>query len=422
MAEWDHKPGPRSRMRTAVLALTLAALALVNAEAAGEDRPPVVQPPASAPPLTLSSSTGYVCAYVTARKDRDKPDTETKLAFGATFCPAVAHASELIPDEGDVTVVIPADQFYKALEAKPANSPWLLSLNGKSLADGAVLDSQIARGSEVLLRFRISAGTTARSQEFWTSAYQRSGFGAYEPLYVEVGWDAIPEYFRPPPTRQEGDKATYADKLRVADSSVIAIALGAGLIVLGLFVWAMGWTDIFRIGARPMTSSKRLAFSFARVQWGLWTCFAVTAALYLWAVYGSFPAVTGTVFQLAAVSTLTATTSFFMDANNRPVPQFSANLLRDLLSGNNDDIQAHRFQALLVNGLLLLAGIVFVARRLGYPDFPETWVAMLGISNAAALAGKQLLENQPSTSASTPVDKQAAVPTQLPSVPAGRTV
>jgi hypothetical protein len=402
------------------------------------------KPPASPPSTTASSAanaasapagggsgnsawTTYLCNYITARKDKnkDRADIDTAAAQGASFCTPRQHAATLVPDEADVVVIFDAAQFSTALKNKPPTQPWLLSLNGKPMGDSALVDAQISRGKEVLLRFRITAGSSPDSVAFWTSAYQRTGFHEDEPLLIEVGWHDDPEYFRPPEKVLNPTADHQQDKLLVASSGSLALAFLAGLFVLASFAWTMVATDLFRIGATPPNSRKRLAYSFARVQWGTWTCFAVIAALYLWAVYGSFPELTGSVFALAAVSTLTATTSFFMDANTQPVSAPSAGLLHDLLSGNNDDMQAHRFQALIVNGLLLLAGIVFVGRHLSYPVFPDTWLAMLGISNAAALAGKQLLENQPSSATGAPVggplvpSLRAGTPS---SVPGGRSV
>ena len=369
----------------------------------------------------------YRCTYITARKDqkKERAGVDTAAAENATFCTPREHASTLVPDEGDVVVIFDTDKFYTALASKPPTKPWLLSVNGKRMGDSALVDGQIARNNEVLLRFRVTAGSSPDSVAFWTSAYQRSGFHEDEPLLIEVGWDGNLEYFRPPSVPLNPTVDKQEDKLLVADTGSLVLALGSGVAVFALFAWTMAFKDLFRIGATPPNSKKRLAYSFARVQWGTWTCFSVIAALYLWAVYGTFPDLTGSVFTLAAVSTLTATTSFFMDGNTPPPPTPSAGLLRDLLSGNNADMQAHRFQALLVNCLLLLAGIVFVGRHLSYPVFPDTWLAMLGISNAGALAGKQLLENQPTKATGSPVGG-AAVPTLQggtpPSVPAGRAI
>ncbi len=355
-----------------------------------EAQPKVSQTPP--PALTKSSWTNYLCTYITARKDQKKEldALDTVAAQGKTFC-TPRDASTLIPGDGDVVVVLAADQFYTALSNKPPTQPWLLSINGKSLGDSAYVDSQIARNNEVLLRFRVVAGTSADSLAFWSSAYQRTGFHTYEPLLIELGWEDIPEYFRPPGKVPVAASYSHRNNLRVAGRIAISLALVSGLAVLGIFAWTMERTDLFRVAP---SAGYRAAYSFARVQWGAWMLFALMAALYLWVIYGNFPDLTGSVAILVGVSTLTATTSFFIDPKTTFPPVHSGGLLRDLLSDSNDDLQAHRFQALVVNTLLLVAGVVFVGRHLSYPEFPDTWLAMLGISNAGALAGKQILENK----------------------------
>ena len=348
-----------------------------------------------APVLTESSHVPFICAFVLTRKEQSV-DTERPKRKDSEFCPKESK-QVLFPDEGDIVVVVPADQFYVALKAM-GDSDWLLSQNGKSMADAAPLDGKVQSEKEVQLRFQITAGKTQNSQDFWTSAYQRLVFQKSEKLLVAVGWKAIPQYFRPPL-----DEAGYGDTLFVADRGTISLALVYDVLVLTLFVWAMGFTDIFRVGARPVATGKRLGYSFAKVQWGVWTCLALMSAIFMWAVYGKLPDLSGSILQLSAVSTLTATVSFFMDANNPPKPRVSAGLLHDLLSGNNNEMQAHRFQALLVNFMLLSAAVVLIYRHLNYPEFPAAWLAMLGISNAGSLAGKQLLENQPSTASAQPI-------------------
>ena len=425
--------------------------------------PPTASPDASAPAgaasapapapagdITVGSWRPIKCAYVLASRGATLPTQETASEFAdrvakanatassvakveptqatkpvpradapgalpqapASFCPRQPHMDTLVPDDGYMVVVVAADDFYAASRSKPSTRPWQLSLDGKSLSSSGFLDAQIVSGDEAMLRFRVATSSSAGSQEFWTSAYQKSGFGKAHPLTVEVGWDGMPEFFRPDPAPGKDDVSLAQkgsdDSLKVTDQSLLGVAVFMTALLLLLFGWAMWRTSIFRIGTVPQ-GDRLLAFSFAKVQWGVWNCFTLTAALYLWAVFGNFPSLQGSsVFVLSAVSTLTATTSFFIDSSKPAVLTVSQGLLRDLLSGNNNDVQAHRFQALLVNGMLLLAGIFYVYHDLAYPVFDTTWMAMLGISNAAQLAGKQLLENKPSAATGAPVTNAPA--------------
>lgn len=139
---------------------------------------------------------------------------------------------------------------------------------------------------------------------------------------------------------------------------------------------------------------SRLSYSLARVQSGAWMVFAALAAIYLWVVYGSFPVLAGSVLGLVAISTVTAGASTLIDANNPPTLSFSHGLIRDLMTSADGVQQAHRYQAIVVNVLLLSVGIVYLIQHLAYPTFDTSWLGMLALSGAAQAAGKQILETQ----------------------------
>jgi hypothetical protein len=325
----------------------------------------------------------YLCAFVVPRNDPYKIAKDAK-----SFCPESLGAKVLVPDNGDVVVVVPAADYFAALQAVPVGQTLQLSLNGMPMAGSAVLDGKILSNTEARLNFRVTQVDTKDARDFWSTVFQQIGFHALTPLYLTIGWPGVPDYFRPP------NVGGSADALLVTSIWNVAAAALLGVAVLGGFLWALLGSDVYRIGAR-LDTGKRQAFSFARVQWGLWTTFAVTSAIYLWIVYGTFPGLSGTVLALAGVSTLTATTSFFMDASNPPKPEASQGFWTDMLSGSGDSTaQAHRFQALVVNVVLLVAGCYFVLRHLGYPIFDSTWLGMLGVSDAGQLVGKQLLEGK----------------------------
>lgn len=159
-----------------------------------------------------------------------------------------------------------------------------------------------------------------------------------------------------------------------ADSAKLTAA------VIGLALYEGRWQPL------------RLPYSLVRVQWGSWMMFAATAAVYLWLVYGTFPALADSVLGLVAVSTLTAGGSFIVDQSVGPSTGYSRNFIYDLMTGLNDVQQAHRFQAIVVNLLLFAVGIMYVFQHLAYPTFDSSWLALLGLSGLAQTAGKQILE------------------------------
>ncbi|WP_156472999.1 hypothetical protein [Pseudorhodoferax sp. Leaf265] len=150
--------------------------------------------------------------------------------------------------------------------------------------------------------------------------------------------------------------------------------------LLGLVTREEGWT------------TPRLPFSLARVQSGTWLMFAVGAALYLWAVYGQFPALSGSVLALLAISAATTGTSLMVDGSKATGDAPSRGILDDLITDADGVHQAHRYQALVVNLLLLVVGVAFVAQYLAFPTFDPTWLGLLGLSGIAQTVGKQAVE------------------------------
>jgi hypothetical protein len=177
--------------------------------------------------------------------------------------------------------------------------------------------------------------------------------------------------------------------------------------------FSSGWDSFKRGGATPTTSAEtfaaviglalfggrvrplRLPYSLVRVQWGAWMMFATTAAVYLWLVYGEFPALDGSVLGLVSVSTITAGASFIVDDKVGNSPGYSRGFVFDLMTGANDVQQAHRYQALVVNVLLFVVGIVYVSQHLAYPVFDPSWLGLMTLSGIAQTAGKGILEAPP---------------------------
>lgn len=136
----------------------------------------------------------------------------------------------------------------------------------------------------------------------------------------------------------------------------------------------------------------RLPYSLVRVQWGAWVMFSITAAIYLWLVYGEFPALAGSVLGLVTISTVTAGGSFIVDQAKGASLDYSRSFIEDLMTGNDGVQQAHRYQAIVVNVLLLVVGVMYVVQHLLYPTFDPSWLGLLAVSGAAQTLGKQVLE------------------------------
>lgn len=138
---------------------------------------------------------------------------------------------------------------------------------------------------------------------------------------------------------------------------------------------------------RPAKQS-RAAYSLARVQIGTWMMFACVAAIFLWVVYGDFPVLEGSVLAIVAISTVTAGAFMFADPPTGGRLMLSDGFFKDIASGSDNKQQVHRFQAVLVNLLLLVVGVIYVVQNLAYPTFDASWLQFLGLSGLAQVVGK----------------------------------
>jgi xanthine/uracil permease len=139
----------------------------------------------------------------------------------------------------------------------------------------------------------------------------------------------------------------------------------------------------------------RASFSFANVQLALWFGFAVATALFLWVLYGDLPKIDSSVLTLLGLSLGTSGVSWMADrsaAASRPY-QPTQGFWLDMTTGWADDkMQVYRYQAVVVNLLLLAVGVVHVVQQLTYPTFDSTWLIFLGVSAGAFGVGKQVKE------------------------------
>lgn len=148
-------------------------------------------------------------------------------------------------------------------------------------------------------------------------------------------------------------------------------------------------------GSRPL---PRPAYSLGRLQLGVWFGFAIAAGLLLWVVYGQLPALTGSLLALLGISVGTAAATKAADPRTASVSSnASRNLFLDVVTGYNQAQQVHRYQAVVVNLLLLVVAWRALYLQLTMPVFDETWLVFLGVSGAALAAGKQVIEGTPSS-------------------------
>ena len=147
---------------------------------------------------------------------------------------------------------------------------------------------------------------------------------------------------------------------------------------------------------RDKWNSARSTYSLGRTQLGIWFLFAVATASYLWIIYGDLPGIEGSLLALLGLSLGVSGMSLAVDQNNSSKITYrpSSGLLLNVMTDWDNQQQVHRFQAVVVNLLLLMVGIIHVLRHLAFPIFDTTWLAFLGISGVALAAGKSTAEQK----------------------------
>jgi hypothetical protein len=139
----------------------------------------------------------------------------------------------------------------------------------------------------------------------------------------------------------------------------------------------------------------RASFSFTQVQLALWFGFAVATGLFLWVLYGDLPKIDNSVLTLLGLSLGTSGLSWMADRSVRGTRPYqpTQGFWLDMTTGWTDDkMQVYRYQAVVVNLLLLVVGVVHVAQQLTYPTFDSTWLIFLGVSSGTFGIGKQMKE------------------------------
>ncbi len=193
-------------------------------------------------------------------------------------------------------------------------------------------------------------------------------------------------------TLKSSQYGAFFDSKKLADGTY----LRASELALSRTVPAYQQTPevVFGLATRPgRWNAVRATFSLGRIQVGAWFLFAVGTGVFLRVVYGQLPELPTTMLALVTLSAATALASYAVDTNsglNTYLP--TKGLLLDLVTGPDDKQQLHRFQAIVVNVLLLSVGVLEVVHELSYPTFDASWLAFIGISGAALTLGKQLTE------------------------------
>jgi len=139
---------------------------------------------------------------------------------------------------------------------------------------------------------------------------------------------------------------------------------------------------------------REWSYSLAATQLFLWFLFALLSGIYFWAIYGQMPAIDNSILGLLGISASTAGVAWAVDKSAQSLPGGpSTGFFSDLITDASNDARIHRFQAVFVNGALLVVGISNIVLDMEYPTFDQTWLIFLTISGITYTAGKKIKED-----------------------------
>lgn len=367
------------------------------------------------------------------------------------------EGQQLLAGAGDLELVMKKLEFDQEARFTAPNSPPRLIINGVNLEDSAALIATFVCDSHVYLRFRIAP--KKGSEKLWSAIYNSSGLTGKEPLVPAIGWDGGGSPITLDASAGDRREISVSTELRVLIAfAIVALVLlltyavyaytdafrdaktpwwftdamklrtlkvdGAWLALQYSNFDATRLTTYYANAAQLAVQEKypktqleewdyffglvlsqrtverpRATYSLARTQLGLWFVFSVCSGVFLWIVYGDLPRIENSLLALLGISVGTAGVSLTIDTNiSKDVNGFKPSQgFYDLVTGFDDQQQVYRYQAVVINVLLLTVGVMNVIQSLTYPIFDPTWLAFLGISGVALATGKQIIETKPTT-------------------------
>jgi hypothetical protein len=166
---------------------------------------------------------------------------------------------------------------------------------------------------------------------------------------------------------------------------------------LALFVHLAFNTPLLRDGGWVQVGGRRVltTWSLARTQMAAWFLLTVAGFLFIWALTGEIPILPNAVLILAGLGTATHVGSVLVEkAAGASQEHATQGMLHDLLS-DQDGYSVPRIQMAVWTVVLAFVYVSTVVRTLSMPDFPDSLLALTGISSGSYLALKMREERRP---------------------------
>lgn len=168
----------------------------------------------------------------------------------------------------------------------------------------------------------------------------------------------------------------------------------AGLlfIIISLFILARR-SSIIKDNCLLPTQQK--PFSLAKTQLAWWTGIIISCYIFIWAVTGARVPITESTLALLSIGITTSVGAKVIDVSqekkHRPQASPSSGFIIDILSDDNG-VSIHRFQMVVWNLVMGVGFVISMAINYAMPEFDNTLLALMGVSNGAYL-GLKIPEN-----------------------------
>lgn len=404
----------------------------------------------NAPKVSISSVRVLVPDEDTVGRSNDAPTTTPRTGQGKL-------PSKLVVSGSDVEIAVDSQAYESAAAyAARCRTDLKLFINGIDASPAATLFARVKADKRMLLMYHIAGGTAA--QALWRPLYRLNGLAHEARLELAFGWLSIGpngDYWR---AGDDDAGIAVAPVVRSTWATILVVGLiilSVFAVALTDVVrdpappWMVLHRQFLKVysAGTPAVRSALLAtlnpaylpgtpiearcemlglaaaagnpilpadekdavigllvlgkpapmptMSLSRLQLGLWFLFAVFTALFLWIVYGELVAITGSLLGILGISVGAAGVSLAAQPTmDGSITRASRGLMNDVVTGLDERDQLHRYQAVIVNLLLLGVGCYYVFTDLGFPVFDETWLVFLGVSGATLAGGKKMLEKQ----------------------------
>jgi|GEM_PF-1620356 len=297
------------------------------------------------------------------------------------------------PNAVKVTEVKGKLALFNTIKVTVQNLPSLLKEAGNDYSklvlylDGYPLKGIDARQNAEAnqLQFDIRQTDNDETKARWNNLFGRPSLPIprTKPVSVSVGVEGK----QPIPT----DVKQYA--LTVIDRGWYWVYV-VGLIGLsiGLLIWARN-SDLLRVAKRPAEDQPQ-RYSLGFCQMAFWFYVVAASYVFIWMVtseYRVFPAEVLALLGISAATALGASlinTSGPGETNPAVKPQPTKGFFNDITTDENEKVSFHRFQIVIWT---LVLGIIFlftIYNLLTMPKFPETLLALMGISSGTYIGFK----------------------------------